>query len=454
MVMPILTFIRIVARTHALILTVLFAHLFCGPARSSDDVHFPLRIEPGIRYLSDASGKPFLIHGDTAWSLIAQLTKEEADYYLADRRAKGFNSLLVSLIEHQFSSNAPANIYNIQPFRKPGDFSTPNEQYFAHADWILKRAADYGLIVFLTPSYVGAGGGGEGWFQSMAENGPDKLREYGRYLGRRYRDFNNIIWVNGGDECPAEKVLVRAIAEGVRSEAPNALHTAHCARDIPPIDFWRGESWLDVNSLYTYGSVLSAARREYARAETMPFILIEAIYENEHLSSEHFLRMQAYHALLSGAAGQIFGNNPIWHFGSGGLFPSPVTWKEALNGRGSQSMSHLAALFRDIPWWKLKPDDEGLFLKGERRSEGEIPSSAVIEDGTLAVVYVPDLRTIMVDLSRLSGTVRMARWFDPAGGTFSDPLDVDSSGGFADFQPAGRNSSGTTDWVLIVEAAR
>ncbi len=444
---------KLIARTYPLILAMLVAALACEPARSADGVRFPVTIEPGARHLSDAAGKPFLIHGDTAWSLIAQLTKDEAEFYLADRRARGFNTLLVNLIEHQFSSHAPANIDHDPPFLKARDFSTPNERYFAHADWILRRAADHGFLVLLTPSYVGAGGGGQGWFLAMAENGPDKLREYGRYLGRRYRDFTNIIWVHGGDGCPSEKDLVRAIAEGIRSEAPHALHTAHCARDVPPLDVWRGEAWLGVNTFYTYGSVLDAAQREYARGDRMPFFLIEAIYENEHLSSEQFLRMQAYHALLSGAAGQIFGNNPVWHFGSGGLYPSPVSWKEALNGRGSQSMSHLASLFRSLPWWRLEPDRAGLFLKQERQGEGDRPSSAVTDDGAYALVYVPDLRTIAVDLSRLAGSGRTARWFDPAGGTFSEPLDIPRSGGPARFKPAGRNSSGTTDWVLVVEAS-
>src|SRR5262249_17993157 len=36
---------------------------------------FPLRTEPGRRYLVDAVGRPFLLHGDTAWSLIAQLSR-------------------------------------------------------------------------------------------------------------------------------------------------------------------------------------------------------------------------------------------------------------------------------------------------------------------------------------------------------------------------------------------
>jgi hypothetical protein len=61
---------------------------------------FPLRLKRGERYLVDSRGQPFLIHGDAAWSLLVQLKRDEVDDYLEDRVARGFNALLVNLIEH------------------------------------------------------------------------------------------------------------------------------------------------------------------------------------------------------------------------------------------------------------------------------------------------------------------------------------------------------------------
>ena len=53
---------------------------------------FPLRVEVSKRYLVDGADRPFLIHGDTAWSLIVQLSREELELYLDDRCEKGFNA--------------------------------------------------------------------------------------------------------------------------------------------------------------------------------------------------------------------------------------------------------------------------------------------------------------------------------------------------------------------------
>ena len=450
-------------------------------AWTDDAAAFPLTVTPGKRYLEDAEGKPFLIHGDTAWSLIADLTREDAKLYLDDRRARGFNTILVSLLEHRFSTNAPANAYHEQPFHGQAfetiaglttllsaeplkgygttlaasfaDFTSPNEAYFAHADWVLRRAAEKGFLVLLTPSYVGYRGGPDGWYRAMVANGPERLREYGNYLGRRYRDFPNILWVHAGDYDPPRKDLVNAIAEGIAAFDARALHTAHNAPETVAVEYWQGESWFDVNNVYTYGQVHTAALEQYARPDAMPFFLIESAYENEHDATEQRLRMQAYQAVFSGASGQVFGNNPIWHFDGPGVFPAPVTWREALDSRGAQSMTHLRNLLTTIPWWRLEPDTDHTLLTDGLGAEDARAVAASTADGALAIVYIPGRREITVDLARLAGPRVEARWYDPADGRFSavagSPF---SANGPRRLSPETSNGGGFGDWVLVLEA--
>ena len=437
---------------------------------------FPLAARPGKRYLVDAVGKPFLIHGDTAWSLIADLTREDVDRYLKDRRARGFNTLLVNLIETRFAKNAPAYAYGELPFQGQPfvaaaaladllplghhgtssttlviDYARPNEAYFDHADWVLRRAAEEGFLVLLTPSYVGWEGGTQGWYRAMSVNGPDRLRQYGEYLGRRYRDFPNILWVHAGDYNPPDKDLVRAVAEGIAAFDPRALHTAHCAPGTAAIEYWQGEPWLDVNTVYTYGPVHTAALEQYARREGMPFFLIESAYENEHEATEQRVRRQAYQAVLSGAAGQVFGNNPIWHFDGPGIHPASVSWQEALDSRGAQGMTHLHNLLASVPWWQLEPDADHTLLTDGLGSEDERAVAARTADGSLAIVYMPGSRTVTIDLAQLAGPAVAARWYDPADGGFSliggSPFPAT---GPRRFNPEPANSSGFADWVLVL----
>src|SRR5919198_3082123 len=91
---------------------------------------FPLTISADRRRLVDADGVPFLVQGDAAWSLIANLTLDDAIRYLDDRRAKGFNTVLVNLIEHLFSKDPPRDLAGREPFSTPGNLGTPNDAYF------------------------------------------------------------------------------------------------------------------------------------------------------------------------------------------------------------------------------------------------------------------------------------------------------------------------------------
>lgn len=288
---------------------------------------FPLRLAPGKRHLIDADGHPFLIHGDSAWSLIAQLRKEDVDTYLRDRRSHGFNTVVVNLVQNNFSSDPPKNAYGEEPFVRPGDFGATNETYFEYSDWILKRASGEGFLVLLAPAYLG----NDGWYDDMSRSGPQKLHSYGAFLGNRYKTFGNILWVHSGDLNPPDRSLLRAIAHGIYETAPETLATVHCAIGTSSFAYWSREPWLSIDSLYTFDSVYQAARAAYQRPAKFPFLLLEGRYENERDTGSWLVRSQAYQTLLTGAAGHVFGNNPVWHFGAGGMFPSELTWKDSLN---------------------------------------------------------------------------------------------------------------------------
>jgi hypothetical protein len=287
----------------------------------------------------------------------------------------------------------------------------------------------------------------------MVANGPDRLREYGEYLGRRYRDFDNVLWVHAGDYDPPRKDLVRAIAEGIATFDPRALHTTHNAPETAPLEYWEGEPWFRVNNVYTYGPVHAAALEQYAQPERMPFFLIESAYENEHDATEERLRTQAYQAMLSGASGQVFGNNPIWHFDGPGLYSAPVTWQEALGSRGAQSMTHLHDLLATVPWWQLEPDSDHRLLTDGLGPEEERAVAARTADRSLAIVYLPTSREVTVDLAQLAGPEIAVRWYDPADGSFAE---VDGSpfpsSGRRQFRPEPANGAGFSDWVLVLES--
>ena len=406
---------------------------------------YPLHVEAGKRYLLDAQNRPFLIQGDTPWSLIGRLTRENVDLYLETRRQQGFNTVLVNLIEHQFTDNPPRNAYNAAPFTRAGDFSTPNEAYFAHAEYVIAKANEKGMLVLLTPAYMGYQGGSEGWYQEMSANGATKLRAYGQWVANRFKNYDNIIWVQGGDYNPPDKTLARAIANGIRDVDTTGkwLQTFHGGRGTGALEFLNTTSdpWLNVSNIYTdANTIVSEAHAQYS-GSTMPFFLIEAGYENNDTDGEG-VRVQAYQAVLSGAMGQMMGNFPVWYFGSG--------WQSALSSTGASTVGHLPALFRttNIAWWNLVPDSNRTVLTSSPGTGFNRVVASRVNDGSAVLAYTRVPQTLTIDMTKLAGPRVGARWFNPGTGGFAtvsgSPFANTGSRSFA--APAGRDS------VLVLQS--
>jgi uncharacterized protein DUF4038/collagenase-like protein with putative collagen-binding domain len=380
---------------------------------------FPLAISGDRRRFLDANGRPFLVQGDAAWSIMANLAYEEAIQYLDDRRAKGFNTVLVNLIEHHFSRDPPRDLAGREPFTTPGDMRTPNDAYFDAAKRVLDACAERGFLVILAPTYIGyrherADGYSphmDGWYDEIVATGPDGCRRYGEYLGRRFGAFENIMWCIGGDWHPEDaRAGLDAVAAGLRSTGMRSLFTGHVHPETSPIEAFAGSEWLDVNVTYTYGIVHREMLRDWGRDPAWPFFLIESTYEGEHNASDLQIRRQAWWSVLCGANGHVMGNHPIWLFWTG--------WHDALDLPGSVAMARWGAFFRALPWSELVPDQDRRLVSGglgEARGLDRV-TAATTPDGRLGVSYLPARRPVEVQLGTLAGPGVAVEWFDPASG--------------------------------------
>lgn len=394
--------------------------------------------------------------GDSAWSLIAQLGEDDIARYLDDRAHRGFNALIVSLIEHKFASHAPANRAGVSPFLAPGDFARPSPAYFDYAHAAIAQAERRGISVWICPAYLGWGGGDEGFFTEIRTAGPAALRSYGRFVGDRFKDLPNIVWMLGGDYAlpPSERWAGEELAAGLREGGATQVMTAHGGQ-TSGVDTYGDRPWLAVDTVYSYLDDLRAPLRAgYERRPVRPFVLIETIYEGEHDARPERIRRQAWTAMLSGAAGQFFGNNPIWHFDGPTLFPFQGDWRQALGSAGSRDIARLGAFFGARRWADLEPDRDTSLVRSASDSWPS-PVAARTLDGRLAIVYIPAIggapRDLMLDLRGLAPWLT-ARWFNPA----KDDALIDESAVKANtdgrVRTPGDNGTGANDWVLVVEA--
>jgi hypothetical protein len=417
---------------------------------------YPLKASANGRYLVDQNNAPFLMVGDSPQAMFANLSIDDAELFIANRQKYGFNTLWVNLLCNDKTGCKPdgTTYDNIPPFTTPGDLSTPNEAYFSRVDQMVNIAADYGMLVLLDPIETA------GWLGVLKANGQDNGYAFGRYLGQRYANSPNIIWMSGNDfqswHDPADDAAALAVARGIRDADTGHLQTVElnyyvsASRDDP--------NWMPLIGLdaaYTYMPTYAEVLNEYKQSPPMPIFMVEANYEYEHdYTGSLSLRRQEYWTLLSGgAAGQLYGNKWTWPFASG--------WKDHLDTPGSAQMSYVLDLFGSQRWYDLVPDLDHSFLTDGYRAykdsgsvnDSDYATAARTLDGTLAMIYTPTSRTLTVDLSKMSSPVT-ARWYDPASGAFSYTVDGSPlpNAGTEKLQTPGKNADGDDDWVLVLEA--
>ena len=437
-------------------------------ASPAGSVAFPLSVSSDGRYIVDSRGVPFRIQGDAAWSLISNLTYAEADQYLTDRKARGFNTVLVNLIEHKFAVNAPANRNGDQPFSSAGNFSTPTEKYFAFADSIIDLAASKGIAVMLTYAYLGSGGGDEGWTPDLGRsvNTNAVMTGYGQYLGNRYKNRTNIIWVAGGDNNPAGTAVepkIKAALDGIKAAGATQLVTGHWSPDMISTDEQTFASSMTLNAAYNYSTSYVEPLSASKHTPAIPAFLFETGYEDEGWipGDRTSIRGYQWQAALSGTGGAFFGNRDMWEFstdtfGSGYNF-GHQRWQLSLGSPGAQDMTRLGSLFQSLSWWKLVPATTGgmrtlITSGGSSIGSGTYVTAAAATDGTLLVAYVPPTgsRTITVDLSVMSGPAR-TRWYSPATGQFTTIATAQPNATGTTFTTPGDNGANANDWVLIID---
>jgi hypothetical protein len=415
-----------------------------------DEYIYPLKLSEGNRFLTDQKDKPFFWSGDAAWSLIVQLNREEVDYYLDNRKQKGFTVILVNLIDHKFGSNAPANIFNEPPFHnKP--FVSPNENYFLHADYVIHAAAQRGIVVLLCPLYLGWEYGDEGWAEDVKNADLVDLRSWGQYIGKRFADDDNIIWCMGGDADPSPlKDKVLECVKGILEYDNRHLFTCHNHPELLTTSPWKGETWLTINNVYSYSSSLyELCKSAFDQEPVMPYFMIESAYENEHNATPQQLRSEAYWPLLCGAMGHIFGNCPIWHFGSAPKWCGITDWKTQLNNQGSISTDYIQRLFRSRPWFLLIPDfDHKVLTEGYGQwGSKDYVSVAYASDRSTIIAYLPVGKQVTVDLSKITGKNTRCWWYNPGNESVTE-IGTFPTEGVYPFNPPSEG-----DWILVIDAS-
>lgn len=444
-------------RLHAYVIALTFFYT----KSSAQSISFPLKASADKHWLVDKNDKPVFLTGCAAWRLGYNVSYADAKKFLTDRKAKGFNSLIVEITPDNGANNRGdvADINGEHCFINR-DINKPNEKFFAHADSILQLCSDLNFAVLLFPLYLGCCN--DGWIEYLREgsNTPEKCREYGQWVANRYKHLNNIIWASGGDRNETPESI--AFAEGIAEVDNTHLHTYHGSPGFTSTERLPDAKWLSLSCIYTYFPHMNTGQyhvygqiyNEKMRNKRMPFIMSESAYEYERRETTQTIRRQAYWAFLCGASGHFFGNRDIWMMNE--------NWRNALNTPGNKSMQIFHSFLQKIPWYNMETDWDHLFFTSGRGEFNaginpggdEYASGAFANDSSLAVLYMPTYRKVGVNMERFRLPVTVS-WFDPAAGTYTSSATKYANKGMNYFEPpAFKNKTGFDDWVLILREVK
>ncbi len=420
-----------------LIFVVLLSFSVCGIEAASPWSNGKLKVSENGRYLQHENGTPFFWLGDTGWLLPERLDRDEAEFYLDQCAAKGYNVVQVQTI-----NDVPAyNIYGQSSHPEGFDFKNINKKgvygYWDHMDYIIKMAERKGIYIGMVCIWGG-----------LVKDGKMTEKEavlYGKFLAERYKNSPNIIWFIGGDIRGDVKTEVwETMARSIKSIDKNHLMTYHPRGRTCSSTWFNNADWLDFN-MFQSGHRRYGQRKgdgDYTIAENTeedgwryvekslamspmkPVLDGEPSYEdipqglhdfNEVRWNANDVRRYAYWSVFAGAFGHTYGHNSIMQFykpGVLGSYGATRAWYDCINDAGYNQMKFLKALMLAFPFFERIPDQSIIAGQNGERYDRTIATRG----NDYLLVYNYTARPMQIDLSKISGVKKNCWWMNPKNG--------------------------------------
>ncbi len=412
----------------------------------------PLQVHPDGRFLQWQDGAPFFYMADTGWTMLARLTRDEIDFYLRERAAKGFNVVQTMGIMEFDGLHTPNREGHVPLLGD--DPTTPNAAYWEICDYAVLRAAELGLVLAIVPAW------GDKWYRRRGAGPeiftPENAFAFGKWLGARYAN-QTVIWLLGGDReflTERHREITRQMALGIQSgDGGRNLISVHPASHESSSLHFHDEKWLAFSMWQTGHHYFDEITNQfitldYHRKPAKPVIDGEPCYEDhpawkmaiepKPYFSDYEVRKAIYRAVFAGAFGATYGANGVFQNHVEGLVPGfgvRLEWRDALNLPASSQMHFLRNLIESRPFFTRVPRPD-LVENNTLVATGDA-------EGSFALVYLPRGGKVEVKLELLRSEAK-CEWFNPRTGE-TTPATASEDGVF--------NAPDARDWVLCLDAA-
>ena len=239
---------------------------------------------------------------------------------------------------------------------------------------------------------------------------------YGRWLGQRYRDTPNLIWVIGGDRTPEQHgEIFSAMAAGLRDGDGGAhLLSYHPHAWRSSAQFFQQDKLFDFEMIQTWrewGMIHPTVLADVVKLPRKPVVLAEGAYEagDEYnlgsMITAHQIRCQAWWTVMAGGF-FTYGHQQMWRLEAG--------WLDKKDAPGAQDMQIFREVISALPWWKMFPD-QSLIYSGV--SSGRTLNTGLrAADGNCALLYLSSPCGIQLALNRLNCRQVEVKYINPHSG--------------------------------------
>jgi hypothetical protein len=425
-------------------------------------------ISPNHHFLQYENGKPFFWLGDTGWFLFSKLNRDEVKVYLKNRKEKGFNVIQCMVVPSLPLTNA----YGDSAFIN-NDISQPAPTaYWSHINYIIDEAAMSGIYIAIVPVW--------GTVAKQPQITSEKVERYIEFLTKRYRNKQNIFWVNGGDiRGDIKPEIWNTIGNTIKKYDTVHLVTYHPFGRTQSSTWFQNASWLDFNMFQSghrrYNQTKGDGEfnnigednylyvlNDYSKTPPKPTLDGEPSYENIpqglHDNTQPYwnandCRRYAYWSVFAGAFGHTYGDNAVMQMYKGidskgnyqkGSYGVKNYWYQAIDDPGSFQMQYVAKLIMSRPYFERIYDSTLVADQGKRYEY-----IAATRGKSYAFFYTFNGRPFSVNMGKITGIKVRASWYNPRNGTVKVIGDFNNSD-IIKFVPPGNIQNGN-DWVLILD---
>ncbi|WP_044117638.1 apiosidase-like domain-containing protein [Alkaliflexus imshenetskii] len=399
-----------------------------------------LEMSPVGRNVVHKNGQSFVIVGDTPWALPFRATIEQVQEYASFRKAQGFNTALLMVVQPDMDADGPSDRGVWEGFARgffdlhKGHINQLNPEYFNYLDTLIDILIENEIVPVYQPLFHGFGWKGLRVLGNEVDS--DEYVRFCKYLLARYGS-KPAMWLLSADNDGKGPGIVESglmLEEWDCYWQPTGLHYNPCSDFQAPwadeIDHvrcfhydksYQDAEWLDFQWAQTGHSGVHDFSKVWRMYDNHPIKAVangEPTYEGMGGGSSGLGWWQGHDAwmqLMSGGTmGVVYGAAGLWQWqvtydepGWDSWASQRMSWRDAMKQDGANYVGLISRVFNDLNVrdierrWDLNIENHPMLVKGKHLYIAYLPQGGVIT--------IPQLADDM-----------NYKWFNPVTGLFTN----------------------------------